>query len=216
MSEGQGDPPADVRSFLPRPGEPVEQYAQRLRALHRDLTLVLEAVERGLAAAAEPADLAPPVPDQAPIEISPTVEEPPGPAGEPPRFRRAAPRVEVLPAASGESGRDDPTQQRRRGDAAPAPDPAGDAGPEPDAEPSGRERPRAARFPRRPSDAPAGYPREPEWVEDPDEAADGFTAPTFPTTGDAPQGLRVTPVGVVAMVAAWLVVVALLVAVLVS
>src|SRR5690606_23688600 len=36
--------------FLPRPGEPVEAYAERLRALHRDLSLVLEAVERGVAA----------------------------------------------------------------------------------------------------------------------------------------------------------------------
>ncbi len=39
----------DVRPFLPRPGEPAEAYAARLRALHRDLTVVLEAVERGLA-----------------------------------------------------------------------------------------------------------------------------------------------------------------------
>src|SRR5687768_11368706 len=52
MSEPQGEPQAaDVRSFLPRPGEPVEDYAARLRALHHDLTLVLDAVERGLAAA---------------------------------------------------------------------------------------------------------------------------------------------------------------------
>ena len=52
MSEPHADPPAaDVRSFLPRPGEPVEDYAARLRALHHDLTLVLDAVERGLAAA---------------------------------------------------------------------------------------------------------------------------------------------------------------------
>ena len=52
MSEREGEPQAaDVRSFLPRPGEPVEDYAARLRALHHDLTLVLDAVERGLAAA---------------------------------------------------------------------------------------------------------------------------------------------------------------------
>src|SRR4051812_1658873 len=49
MSEGHEEQAADVRSFLPRPGEPVERYADRLRALHRDLTLVLEAAERGLA-----------------------------------------------------------------------------------------------------------------------------------------------------------------------
>ncbi|HEV2811895.1 MAG TPA: hypothetical protein VGW10_01480, partial [Solirubrobacteraceae bacterium] len=60
MSEPHAEPPAaDVRSFLPRPGEPVEDYAARLRALHEDLSLVLDAVERGLAAAgAEPAPLA--------------------------------------------------------------------------------------------------------------------------------------------------------------
>ena len=51
MSEREGEQAADVRSFLPRPGEPVEDYAARLRALHHDLTLVLDAVERGLAAA---------------------------------------------------------------------------------------------------------------------------------------------------------------------
>src|SRR5512145_2769881 len=51
MSEPHAEPAADVRSFLPRPGEPVEDYAARLRALHHDLSLVLDAVERGLAAA---------------------------------------------------------------------------------------------------------------------------------------------------------------------
>ena len=50
MTERHAEPGADVGSFLPRPGEPVGAYAERLRALHRDLTLVLEAVERGLAA----------------------------------------------------------------------------------------------------------------------------------------------------------------------
>lgn len=52
MTERHAEPGADVGSFLPRPGEPVGVYAERLRALYRDLTLVLEAVERGLAASA--------------------------------------------------------------------------------------------------------------------------------------------------------------------
>ena len=56
MTERHAEPGADVGSFLPRPGEPVGAYAERLRALHRDLTLVLEAVERGLAASSRPED----------------------------------------------------------------------------------------------------------------------------------------------------------------
>lgn len=80
MSQGHGDPPADVRAFLPRPGEPVEQYAERLRALHRDLTLVLEAVERGLATAGRPAEGHASEPDA---------------AEEPPRWRRTGPPAEV-------------------------------------------------------------------------------------------------------------------------
>ena len=47
MSEREAEP-ADVRPFLPRPGEPVEEYAERLRAMHRDLSVVLQAVERFL------------------------------------------------------------------------------------------------------------------------------------------------------------------------
>jgi hypothetical protein len=50
------DPEAasELRPFLPRTGESAEGYAARLRALHRDLTLMLEAVERGLSAPPEP------------------------------------------------------------------------------------------------------------------------------------------------------------------
>ena len=60
MSERHAEPGTDVGSFLPRPGEPVGAYAERLRALHRDLTLVLEAVERGLAASAADEEADPP------------------------------------------------------------------------------------------------------------------------------------------------------------
>jgi hypothetical protein len=101
MSEPHAEPPgADVRSFLPRPGEPVEDYAARLRALHDDLSLVLDAVERGLAAAdAEPA---PP----RPVEAVPEPHRsppPPGPLAAP----RGSARVEVIstPAtARGQAG----------------------------------------------------------------------------------------------------------------
>ncbi|HEX8120816.1 MAG TPA: hypothetical protein VF549_06050 [Solirubrobacteraceae bacterium] len=100
MSEPQVEPPAaDVRSFLPRPGEPVEDYAARLRALHDDLSLVLDAVERGLAAAdAEPA-LRP-----EPLEVvSEPHRSPP-----PPRPLSSAPRgsarVEVISTPAGAAG----------------------------------------------------------------------------------------------------------------
>jgi hypothetical protein len=118
MSEGHGDPAADVRSFLPRPGEPVEDYAHRLRVLHRDLTLVLEAVERGLAAAsASECEL--PRPSDDPIEIVPVPRaepQPPDREASPARPRGGAPRVEVMPPASGERGRFDGENDRRAAD----------------------------------------------------------------------------------------------------
>jgi hypothetical protein len=102
MSEPHVEPPAaDVRSFLPRPGEPVEDYAARLRALHEDLSLVLDAVERGLAAAE-----AEPVTPIEPVELVPEPHRsppPPGPLSAP----RGSARVEVIstPAtARGEGG----------------------------------------------------------------------------------------------------------------
>ncbi|HEX2086859.1 MAG TPA: hypothetical protein VHF89_14360 [Solirubrobacteraceae bacterium] len=97
MSEPHAEPPAaDVRSFLPRPGEPVEDYAARLRALHHDLTLVLDAVERGLAAAEERAPLTEPLAVYA-HEPRPVAEPrrsppPPGPLSAP----RGSARVEVV------------------------------------------------------------------------------------------------------------------------
>src|SRR5688572_7138949 len=109
MSEPQAEPtPADVRSFLPRPGEPVEAYAARLRALHEDLSLVLDAVERGLAAAeAAPAPEPVPVPPSyEPVEVTAEPHRsppPPGPLAAP----RGSARVEVISAPSparGEAG----------------------------------------------------------------------------------------------------------------
>ena len=101
MSQPHAEPPAaDVRSFLPRPGEAVEDYANRLRALHHDLTLVLDAVERGLAAAEGSAAPEPRREAAAVIEHRDVVEEPrrsPSPQG-PLTTTRGSARVEVVSA----------------------------------------------------------------------------------------------------------------------
>jgi hypothetical protein len=113
----EGDPHgADVRPFLPRPGEPPEAYAARLRALHSDLTLVLEAVERGLAERARPgtegpaagrgegpATLITPVP----VEPAPEAPRPVRPAAAP-----SGPRVVTLPAARAGGDRHRADEQR--------------------------------------------------------------------------------------------------------
>jgi len=191
----------------------VDQYAERLRALHRDLTLVLQAVERGLAAAAHPEDVAPPVPAQEPIEIVPEPAEAPGPPVAPPATARVrTPRVEVMPAPSGESRRHDQEDRREPPAAAdPAPRWSKENGTSQIEEGDDDERrPRAAaRFPARPS-VISVPPPEPEWV---DRGEEGFTAPTFPPAGSQ---LRVSPLLVTAIVIAWLVVVGLLVALLLS
>lgn len=193
----------------------MDQYAERLRALHRDLTLVLQAVERGLAAAARPEEVGPPVPAHEPIEIVPSPVEDPAPSVAPrtaPSSRM--PRVEVMPAPSGESRRHDQEDRREPPSDAPPPRWSKENGTTTDEDDESGERvPRPApRFPARPSvvasDAP---PREPEWVDRGDE---GFTAPTFPSGGA--QRLRVSPLLVTAFFLAWLVVVALLIALLVS
>jgi hypothetical protein len=214
MSEGHGDPGADVRSFLPRPGEPVEQYAERLRGLHRDLTLVLQAVERGLAAALRD-DAPPPAGDEpAPVEIvprEPAEPQPTAPAQTPPAregVRRGAPRVEVLPAPWGERRRAD------AGDAAEAEDEAraAETWVEREAETeSEREPVRPPRFPARPSAATALATAEPEWVEREPGAGESFTAATF---GPPPAREAPAPVLVAGLVAGWLTVLALVLALL--
>jgi hypothetical protein len=100
MSEPHVEPSAaDVRSFLPRPGEPVEDYAARLRALHEDLSLVLDAVERGLAAAeAEPA------PRPEPLEVVSEPRRSPPPPGPLSSAPRGSARVEVISTPAGSSG----------------------------------------------------------------------------------------------------------------
>lgn len=191
MREGHEEPPADVRSFLPRPGEPVELYAERLRALHRDLTLVLQAVERGLAephapepgnaaaATFQPAAHAPPPARVEDAVASPTALPETGGA-----------RVEVVPGPSGAHGRaehePDPHPQSATSASSPAPAPgpaprrrATDPAPEPD--PRGAADPDARRplepFPARPSDRRRHtdpMAREPAWVE-----TEGVPPPRF-------------------------------------
>ena len=220
MSEGHGDPPADVRSFLPRPGEPVEEYAQRLRALHRDLTLVLEAVERGLAAAAgeaEPAPVsAPPGPEperfSTPVGREPrdvhVTHGPPPPAPTREPLLPGGARVEVLPAASGEQVR--LQGEERRAPAAPPAAPEEPADPFA-AEGEAAEPPRAQRLPARPSATALAEP-EPEWVHR-GPPSETFTAATFGPP--APAG-GPSPVLLAALVAGWLTVVALALALLVG
>ena len=105
MNQHDVEQSADVRAFLPRPGEPVDTYAERLRTLHRDLSLVLQAVERGLHAEEreEPAEE-----DEAPVAPPPEPRislPPPGIA-----------RVEVITADRRDEPqwlRDEPMAERR-------------------------------------------------------------------------------------------------------
>lgn len=182
MSERHTGPTADVRAFLPRRGEPVEEYVERLRALHRDLTLVLQAVERGLAASTEPEATRPPA--APPAHNGPPTADDESlladahlHAAEPHHASvsrllqqaRGGPRVEVVPSSAGPQRRDVGEARRRPrapGDDDPAardPDSARSAFP---ARPSGR-RGQAAETPparvERPVPGPAGLrPDEPE------------------------------------------------------
>jgi len=189
MSEAHGEPPADVRSFLPRPGEPVEDYAERLRALHRDLTLVLEAVERGLAASAErDAPAAPPEPEpESAFEPEPVAA--PRPEPEPVLLKPDAvpggPRIEVVPGPAAAATRQE--GEERRGtfrlteDMVPAEPPLLGT-------PAFPARPSAAQAPE-----PAA-PAEPAWVERPDAAAPlgtAVAAPPAPAQATAPPPVRV-------------------------
>lgn len=116
MSEREAEP-ADVRPFLPRPGEPVEDYAERLRAMHRDLSVVLQAVERGLQRAhppeEEPEALAPPAPEIADLRPEPDEVRVASASREPSATALrdgpipGAPRVEVVTTRSGHRADDD-------------------------------------------------------------------------------------------------------------
>jgi hypothetical protein len=203
MNKSEAEPHvADVRPFLPRPGEPAEAYAARLRALHRDLTLVLDAVERGLAASPplepavhEPAldhELEPalagepivvPVADPLPLTTSRRREPPLG----------AMPRVEVMPPTR---ERDDEGWGGRTGRR------AGEAG----AEAAIGAAPPSPASPA-PAPAPAeGAPSLPS-LTTPPPPIEWAPPPPRPSRG-------VSPVVLAALIAGWLAAVALLLVVL--
>ena len=233
MNERQMEPPvADVRPFLPQPGEPAEAYAARLRALHRDLTLVLDAVERGLAASpppppvAEAPPLAPaPAPDHAPevdepiaIAVEPVLPLD-APARREPPFS-GLPRVEVVPRSR--EGDDDESwaepQSRRASDEPPAPPlreaprpatPFHTAAP---GAPVGREAPPVGATAIPATVAPPGGTRPPVGEEVP---RPGVTAHQ-PIGVPRPQRNGPPPVALAAAVAGWLAALALLIAVLVG
>lgn len=190
MREGHDEPPTDVRSFLPRPGEPVDRYAERLRTLHRDLTLVLQAVERGLAAAAgEPA----PTEQHVPAPDDHTRERHEHVASVAFHVPGGGPRVEVMPAPAGPLGRagyeEDPRDRRQPPDEIPA-DGSIDHLDDP-----GEHAPR--RFAARPSARglqPPEEPREPAWVEAPAVPPPGPPEPwqpTFAVMGSSRHSARV-------------------------
>ncbi|HEX8206721.1 MAG TPA: hypothetical protein VF587_11745 [Solirubrobacteraceae bacterium] len=177
MSEPQGEPQAaDVRSFLPRPGEPVDDYAARLRALHHDLTLVLDAVERGLAAA-ERAPLREAVAEPAPVtaihaESHPEPHRSPPPLG-PLTAPRGSARVEVVTtgpahASSGPPGGSASWGGRTTPEGERAPDGGVPAALSPErSEGSWEERPWPAE--REPwVEAPRHEPRRGDWVDERD------------------------------------------------
>jgi hypothetical protein len=184
MSEGQAEPPEDVRSFLPRPGEPVEAYAERLRGLHRDLTLVLQAVERGLAVSSDPEAMPAPVPaggdhhqDEHEVHAEPALQAPIAvdmPMSTLMRPSRGGPRVEVMAPPAGAQGRDEAEERRRPV----APD-------EPQV-------PAPAAFPARPSVREPEPDTDPTWLHHPAEAS--ILAPPAPAPAPAPAAAPVARV----------------------
>jgi hypothetical protein len=215
MNQYDVEPAADVRAFLPRPGEPVEEYASRLRALHRDLTLVLQAVERGLSPgpAAAVRDPEPP-PAREPLpgpvtDVVPVSTLEPEPIGDAaaraPASPPGMPRVEVLPARTRRGG-DDPASTPWAAEADRPHEPYG----------------------RRSTDLPAtagAAPPESPPVEEPPAAPSAaqvavVAAPAAPppepaAPADPPgRGMALPPWAIAAVLAGWLTIVALLLAVL--
>jgi hypothetical protein len=214
MTERHAEPGADVGSFLPRPGEPVAAYAERLRALHRDLTLMLEAIERGIATSRrpEPAEDARPVAPGLPV-----------PPSRPRRFSRLGGEearfpdesvmeertVEIRPAAD-ESPREDvrpPVPVRRRGTGARVV--VVPSAPEPGERVFER---RAQRAPVEPLES-APVAVEPLAVEPAPTSAPAPDAPAPPAPSwpppAPPRGSRVSAVTVALAVAGWLTALAL-------
>lgn len=192
MTERHAEPGADVGSFLPRPGEPAAAYAERLRALHRDLTLVLEAVERGMAtsrgpAAAEdprPARIPPPVPPTRPRRFS-------RPGGEEARFPEplvSEGPIDVRPVL------DEPAAETQA------------AAPGPGTWPRPRSGARVVVVPSEPEQGGRVFHRRgepaPVAVDEATPAVPAEEPPTWPPP--APQRSRVSPLLVVLTVVGWL------------
>jgi hypothetical protein len=211
MNQYDVEPAADVRAFLPRPGEPVEEYASRLRALHRDLTLVLQAVERGLSpgpAAAEPPPALEPLPgpvtDVVPV---PTLEpEPIGDAAaRAPASPPGMPRVEVLPARTSRGG-DDPASTPWAAEADRPHEPYGRRSTDLTATAG------AASPERPPAEEPPAAPSAPRVAI---VAAPATPPPEPAAPADSPErGMALPPWAIAAVLAGWLTIVALLLAVL--
>ena len=207
MREREGEPQAaDVRSFLPRPGEPVEDYAARLRALHHDLTLVLDAVERGLAAA-ERAPVHEVVPEPAPVGAF--AEPMSEPRRSPPPFEpfsglpRGGARVEVVT-----TGR----EQARSGSPEPAPwgrPPAtGERAPE-GGDPAALSPDRPAWVERAPHQPHHGGWEEERWPPPPPPPRELRFDPPYEIPLRRPA-LAVPPVLIAALILGWLTVIALI------
>ena len=236
MSEPHAEPPgADVRSFLPRPGEAVDDYAARLRALHHDLSLVLDAVERGLAAAeAAPPEIADrrgprPVSEVAAPGLEESyevVEEPrrsPPPPG-PLTVPRGGARVEVISTPATAHGAD--TEGGRAW--------SGPQEPEGSAPWGGRRAPVGEGVPARGEPAPSPQrspysepwverqalpPRQEPWVDErgawppppPPPAEMSFAPPSHAPFAQPPRrrAPAVPPVIIAALILGWLTVIAL-------
>lgn len=232
MNEPHAEPPpADVRSFLPRPSEPVEDYAARLRALHHDLTLVLDAVERGLEAAGIERSPGPvpvaAVPDE-PHRVSPQPAAvateprrsppPPGPLAAP----RGSARVEVISTARGEQaggaatwsgppepGGDAPWGVRRALDGEGAPAGGVPAAPSPERWP---QEPWVERRAPAPRSAP-WVEAEAEWPPPPAPPAELTFAPPAPSAAPLRhRAATIPPVVLAAAILGWLTVLALVLA----
>lgn len=226
MSEREGEPQtADVRSFLPRPGEPVEDYAARLRALHHDLTLVLDAVERGLAAAERdtPADelVAEPEPVAA---IADPINEPhrsPAPYEPFSGLPRGGARVEVVTTGR-EQARSGPPEPRGPSPWGGPPAPRGERAPD-GGDPAALSPERLPWVERRPHQPREGSWTEPAawdapewerpsaWPPPPPPPREMTFDPPYPMPRRRP-GPALSPVLVAATVLGWLTVLALILA----
>jgi hypothetical protein len=227
MSEREPDT-ADVRPFLPRPGEPVEEYAERLRAMHRDLSVVLQAVERGLERSHEH--------EPGPIVRVPDPEPATAPVAAPAGLMGpGTARVEVVHSGRGHRAEDEavdedwveeepalpppPGPERRHSRARPLadrpsqdPSRGGGQDPWPPAAPPLAERPSG--------DPHRGWPEPALAPPPPRPGPPAFTPASYPTHwadgNDRRRGPLLPGWAIAAILAGWLTIVALLLALLIE